>query len=161
MINGHLGARRQAIVGRVLIGLLVLIAGCSSGSKVDTAARNRCEAKWGVGNCVERSTKWVPLAAATTTIPATAAPTTTAAPPTAAPTTLAPPPTTVPLTTIAPTTAPAPVDLAHCTGGPHCERGWNLDTCEGYLGAVKTANRPASSGETQYLFTECGIDYQG
>jgi len=71
-------------------------------------------------------------------------------------------------TTIAPSTAPpttappiAPSDPAHCTGGPHCDRGWNLDTCAGFLGAVQSAGRPPSSGEVQYLYVECGIDYRG
>jgi len=39
--------------------------------------------------------------------------------------------------------------------------GWDLDTCEGYLGAVENDGRPASSGEVQYLWIECGIDYRG
>lgn len=61
----------------------------------------------------------------------------------------------------APTAAPPntePADPAHCTGGPSCERGWNLETCDGYLGAVLTSGRAPSSGEVMYLQTECGID---
>ncbi|HEX5366672.1 MAG TPA: hypothetical protein VFW63_08425 [Acidimicrobiales bacterium] len=73
-------------------------------------------------------------------------------PTTAAPTTTAP--TTTPPTTATPSTA----DPARCTGGPHCVGGWNLDTCEGYLGAVLSAGRPPSSGEVQHLWLECGID---
>lgn len=92
--------------------------------------------------------------------PTTIAPaSTTAAPTRQAPTTAAP--TTGPTAPPPTTTAPPPADPAHCTSGPNCERGWNLDTCEGFLGAVDTAGRPATSGETQYLFIECGIDYQG
>jgi hypothetical protein len=83
----------------LLAGMLVLISACSTGSKLDTAARDRCEAKWGVGNCVERNEQWVPLAAATsTTAPATTTSTATAS------STTAPAPTTTAATT---TTAPA------------------------------------------------------
>ncbi len=99
MTSSHLSAHRQATVGqRLLVALLVLIAGCSSGSKVDTAARDRCEAKWGVGNCVERDQKWVPLAAAISTASTATAPPTTAQP--------TAPPATISSTTIAPTTTP-------------------------------------------------------
>lgn len=54
--------------------MAVLVTGCSAGSTVDTAARDRCESKWGVGNCVERSEKWVPLAAVTSTTSTTSVP---------------------------------------------------------------------------------------
>lgn len=36
-----------------------------------------------------------------------------------------------------------------------------LETCEDFLEAVQTAGRPPSSGEIQYLWIECGIDYRG
>lgn len=58
---------RAMLGGVVLYSLVIQISGCSSGSDVDAAARDRCEAKWGVGNCVERNAKWVPLASATST----------------------------------------------------------------------------------------------
>jgi hypothetical protein len=84
----------------LLAGMFVLIPACSTGSKLDTAARDRCEAKWGVGNCVERNEKWVPLAAATsTTAPASTSSSATA------PSTTAPIPTTAATTTT--TMAPA------------------------------------------------------
>jgi hypothetical protein len=99
----------------------------------------------------------------TTTTPttSTAPPTTTTVPPitAASTTTIAAPPTT---TTMPPTTATSPTaDSAHCTEGPNCVNGWNLDTCEGYLGAVLSAGRAPSSGEIQYLWLECGIDIAG
>ena len=76
----------------------------------------------------------------TTTTSTTALTTTTAAPPPAPPST---------------------ADPARCTEGPNCVDGWNLDTCEGFLGAVQAAGRPPSSGEIQYLWIECGIDITG
>ena len=78
---------------------------------------------------------------------------------TTTPTTSTAPPTT---TTVPPTTATSSTaDSAHCTAGPNCVNGWNLDTCEGYLGAVLSAGRAPSSGEIQYLWLECGIDIAG
>ena len=78
---------------------------------------------------------------------------------TTTPTTSTAPPTT---TTVPPTTATSSTaDSAHCTEGPNCMNGWNLDTCEGYLGAVLSAGRAPSSGEIQYLWLECGIDIAG
>lgn len=71
------GGRFRLLAAFVL--LIAVASGCSTSPRVDTAGRDRCEAKWGVGNCVERSDKWVPLAKAITT---TTAPSTTTAAPT-------------------------------------------------------------------------------
>jgi hypothetical protein len=63
----------------VLSGALaIMAAACSSDAGLDTAARDRCEERWGVGNCVERDDKWVPLAAATSTTTTAASTSTTA-----------------------------------------------------------------------------------
>lgn len=79
---------------------------------------------------------------------------------TTAPTTSAPPTTVQPTTTTAapPSTLPSTSDPGRCTEGPNCVDGWNLDTCEGFLGAVQSAGRSPSSGEIQHLWIECGID---
>src|SRR5690606_25361127 len=90
-----------------LAGLFLVLSACSSGTEVDTAARDRCEGKWGVGNCVERNGAWVPLAAATTAT--TTAPSTTTA---VIPTTTRPPAAT---TTTEPEPATNPLDPLNMT----------------------------------------------
>lgn len=107
-------------------GLVTLLSACSFGLRVDTAARDRCESKWGVGNCVERNGTWVPLASATSTT-STAAPSTTSASSTTTTTTAPVPTTTVP----APTTTATPstqdpafaLDLFAQLRAEHCEAG--------------------------------------
>lgn len=74
-----------------LVAVALGVTACGSGDKVDEAARDRCEAEYGVGECVERNERWVPLARATSTSTISTSRTST----TAATTTLTPPPTTV------------------------------------------------------------------
>jgi len=53
-----------------VLGIAVLILpACASGT--DTAARDRCEAQYGVGNCVARHGTFVPLGVPLTTTPTT------------------------------------------------------------------------------------------
>ena len=83
---------------------------CSSSSKNDTRARSKCEASAGVGRCLLRDSKWLPIgsrngttststsspsSSTTTTSTTTTTPTTTT---TAAPTTTSPPIATTPPT---------------------------------------------------------------
>ena len=64
--------RRSATV----LVLMVLLIGACGDDGVDVEARDRCEADAGVGNCVERDGKWVPLGSqgGTTSAPTTEKP---------------------------------------------------------------------------------------
>lgn len=73
-----------------LVAVMLSVGACGSDDKLDEAARDRCEAEYGVGECVERGEMWVPLARATTSMTATSTTSTTAA----TTTTAAPPPPT-------------------------------------------------------------------
>lgn len=93
-------------IAAVLASVVAIVTlGSCSGSGGGNADRDRCEEKWGVGNCVERTKGWVPLASATST-------STTAAATTAAPKTTSPPTTT----TEAPVTGDPGADCADAVG---------------------------------------------
>ena len=77
-----------------LVAVVLGVDACGSGDKVDEAARDRCEAEYGIGECVERNGRWVPLARATSTSTTTVSTTSTTAAPTR---TTAPPAPTVAL----------------------------------------------------------------
>jgi hypothetical protein len=83
----------------LVLAVLVVASGCGGGGD-DTAARDKCEASAGVGRCLERDGKWVPVGNidGTTTTPA--------------------PPTTTPESTTT-TTAPTTTTVGQLTGkGP-------------------------------------------
>jgi hypothetical protein len=66
----------------LLVLVLAPVAACGG---EDTAARDKCEAAAGVGNCVEREGEWVPLGSKGGTTSTTARPTTTRTPRTSEP----------------------------------------------------------------------------
>lgn len=51
----------------LVVTLALGVGACGSDDTVDEAARDRCEAQYGVGECVERDGEWVPLERATST----------------------------------------------------------------------------------------------
>lgn len=101
----------RAAAGAAVLLMALVLSGCNRGDKVDAAARDRCEAEYGVGECVERNGDWVPLARATTTTSSTTTTSTTS-------TTAAPSATTAPSTT---------ATTARLRYGQPCTRGSHRD----------------------------------
>lgn len=145
--------RARLVFGLVAIAIVatvgVVAAVASSGEGHDYRAVAETAARL--------SSRTTTIASVTTTSTTAATSTTTSAPPTTTSTTAQPTTTTA----VPPPTPPSTADPARCTEGPNCVDGWNLDTCEGFLGAVQSAGRAPSSGEIQYLWIECGIDLTG
>ena len=83
-----------AVAGLAIV-MVGVVSGCSSGG-ASNAARDKCESVAGVGRCLQRQGKWVPIGSINGTLPATTIATTTTTPsPTTRPT-----PTTTPARTL-------------------------------------------------------------
>lgn len=80
------GKLRRAVRLIAVLGVVSVAAECNSGG-ANTVARDRCEARYGVGECVSRHGKWVPLASATVPVRTTTSvrTTTTTTPPSSNP----------------------------------------------------------------------------
>ena len=104
--------RSASLVGVALIMCGVMFGCSASSSKLDTAARDRCEQRAGVGRCLLRKGKWEPIGSrdgTTSTIAATTNVSTTTS--TIAPTTA----TSVAVTSVS---APVPVKPSNVLGEP-------------------------------------------